>query len=50
MDMKVVDNMVVEEATKEEVELLELVEDMDRSFATTEARKVILREIVKTLQ
>ena len=38
MDMKVVYRVVVEEDTKEEVEVLELVKDVDRSFATTMTR------------
>lgn len=49
MDMKEMDNMVVEETTKEYFEVLELVEDIDRSFVIIAAKQVILREIVKTL-
>ena len=35
---------VVEEVTKEEFKVVELVEDMDRSFYTIAANQVILRE------
>jgi len=44
------DNTLVKEATKEEVEVLELVEDVDKSFSITMVRQVILREIFRTLQ
>jgi len=42
MDMKEVDSAMVEEATKEVVEVLELVEDVEKSFAITAAIQVIL--------
>lgn len=50
MDMKVVDSTMVEEVTKEEVKVLDLVEDMDRSFVIIVTKQVILREIVRSLQ
>ena len=40
--MKVVHNAVVKEATKEEVEVLELFKDMDKLFTITATRQVIL--------
>jgi len=49
-NMKVVDSLMVEEATNEEVELLEMVKDVDRPFAITADRKVILQDTFRTLQ
>lgn len=48
--MKKMDNVVVEEFTNEEVEVVELVEDMNRSFAITVANQVILRDNARTPQ
>lgn len=48
MGMRKMDSTVVEEVTKEEVEVVELVKDMDKLFSITTVSQVILRETART--
>ena len=48
--MREMDNIVVNEVTKEEVEVMELVEDMDKSFSVIVANQVIFQETSRTPQ
>lgn len=50
MNMRTMENAVVKEVTKEEFEVVELVEDVERSFFITAASQVILRETARTPQ
>lgn len=47
MDKRTMENMVVNEITKEELEVVELIEDMDKLFSISMASQVILWEIVR---
>ena len=46
--MKIIDNVVVKEVTKEEAKEVELIKDMEKSFVIAASSQVISQEISRT--